>query len=211
MMGAFVLLAACRSQEPQAEPPAPDAGASAATAEATPAVFKVRLTTSKGDILIDVHRAWAPRAADRFYELVKTGFFSDERFFRVLDQSLVEFGISGDPKVTAAWQGKTLPDDEVRQSNKRGFLSFSANGQRTRATRVFINTVDNPDLDRMGFAPFGEVIEGMTVVDALYKGYGEGAPQGRGPEAARILAEGNTYLRASFPQLDWIKGVELTP
>jgi peptidyl-prolyl cis-trans isomerase A (cyclophilin A) len=221
---ALVVLAACRSpEEEKPARPQPSASASAATVlpsrdvlldpEAptprAPDLFKARFVTSKGDFLVEVRREWAPRGVDRFYRLAKAGFFDDARFFRVIDQSLVEFGISGEPALSAKWQKATFKDDPVKESNKRGALSFAMNGAGSRATRVFVNTTDNTELDAMGFAPFGVVREGMGVVDSLYKGYGEGAPHGRGPEPAKIVDEGNAYLKKSFPQLDWIKEVRV--
>jgi len=155
--------------------------------------------------VIEVTRSWAPRGADRFYNLVRAGYFDDVAFFRVIQGFMVQFGINGDPRVNAVWQQARIPDDPVTQSNRRGAITFATAGPGTRTTQVFINFKDNAGLDGQGFAPFGRVTEGMAVVDQLYSGYGEGAPQGMGPEQGRAQAEGNAYLRGSFPKLDSIK------
>ena len=171
-----------------------------------PDLFRARFDTSKGAFVIEVHRDWAPKGADRFYNLVKNGYYDDVRFFRVLSGFMAQFGINGDPKVNAAWEEANIQDDPVRQSNTRGMVSFAMRGPDTRTTQLFINYVDrNAQLDRMGFSPFGKVVEGMEVVDKLYSGYGEGAPQGAGPAQDRAQGEGNTYLKASFPELDYVK------
>jgi peptidyl-prolyl cis-trans isomerase A (cyclophilin A) len=173
--------------------------------EKAPETFKAKFDTSKGVIVIEVHRDWAPLGADRFYNLVKNGFYDDIRFFRVLDNFMAQFGINGDPAVMAAWRGANIKDDAVKQSNKRGFITFATGGPNTRTTQVFINFKDNAGLDGQGFSPFGEVVTGMDVVDKLYSGYGEGAPQGRGPDQSRTQMEGNAYLTKEFPKLDFIK------
>jgi peptidyl-prolyl cis-trans isomerase A (cyclophilin A) len=155
--------------------------------------------------VVEVTRAWAPNGADRFYNLVKNGFFNDARFFRVISNFMVQFGIHGDPATSAAWRMARIPDDPVKESNKRGYITFATAGPNTRTTQVFINFRDNAGLDGQGFSPFGRVISGMDVVDKLHAGYGEGAPSGRGPNQAQIQAEGNAYLTKSFPQLDYVK------
>jgi peptidyl-prolyl cis-trans isomerase A (cyclophilin A) len=170
-----------------------------------PATFKAKFTTTKGDFVVEVTRAWAPLGADRFYNLVKNGFFTDASFFRVISGFMVQFGISGKPAVAAAWTHAAIPDDPVTQSNKRGYITFATAGPNTRTTQVFINFGDNARLDDQGFAPFGQVIEGMDVVDKLYSGYGEGAPNGNGPDQGELQAKGKAYLDASFPNLDSIK------
>jgi peptidyl-prolyl cis-trans isomerase A (cyclophilin A) len=177
----------------------------AALVEQAPPVYRVNLDTSKGPFVIEVHRDWAPRGADRFYNLVKNGFFDNSRFFRVVSGFMVQFGINGDPAVSAVWREARINDDPVKQSNKRGYITFATAGPNTRTTQVFINFADNGALDRQGFAPFGQVVSGMNVVDALYSGYGEGAPSGRGPAQDRIQREGNAYLTREFGQLDYIK------
>ncbi|MGB6538126.1 MAG: peptidylprolyl isomerase [Xanthobacteraceae bacterium] len=174
-----------------------------------PAVYRVSVDTSKGEFVIEIHRDWAPNGADRFYNLVKSGFYNTDRFFRVLPGFMAQFGISGDPRIAAAWQEANITDDPVRQSNRRGFITFATAGPHTRTTQVFINYGDNHALDGMGFAPFGRVVSGMNVVDALYGGYGEGAPQGQGPEQDRIQRQGNSYLMRDFPKLDFIKSATI--
>jgi peptidyl-prolyl cis-trans isomerase A (cyclophilin A) len=176
-----------------------------------PEVYKAKFTTTKGDFVVEVHRDWAPNAADRFYDLVKMGFFDDTRFFRAVDNFMVQFGISGDPVVNTKWQQANIQDDPVKQSNTRGFVTFAqTNMPNSRSTQVFINYTDaNIRLDAMRFAPFGKVSQGMDVVDSLYKGYGEGAPGGMGPDQGRIQAQGNAYLDSSFPKLDGIKHAEI--
>jgi peptidyl-prolyl cis-trans isomerase A (cyclophilin A) len=177
----------------------------AALNEKAPPVYKARFDTSKGVFVVEVHRDWAPNGADRFYNLVKNGIYDDTRFFRVVSGFMVQFGISGNPAVAAPWRTATIMDDPVRQSNKRGYITFATAGPDSRTSQVFINFADNSRLDRQGFAPFGQVISGMDVVDALFNGYGEGAPSGRGPEQGRIQREGNAYLNREFPKLDYIK------
>ena len=178
----------------------------AALNEKAPDTFKVTFDTSKGPFVIQVHRAWAPVGADRFYNLVKNGFYDDTRFFRVLDGFMAQIGINGNPSVQSNWRTATIQDDPVKESNKRGFVTFAKSGApNSRSTQIFINYRDNSSLDRQGFAPFGEVTSGMDVVDKLYSGYGEGAPSGRGPEQGKIQAEGNAYLVKDFPKLDYVK------
>jgi peptidyl-prolyl cis-trans isomerase A (cyclophilin A) len=170
-----------------------------------PKEFRVKFETSKGDFIMELDRGMAPRGVDRIYNLVNAGFYDGVRFFRVLDNFMAQFGISGDPKVSAAWNQARILDDPVRQSNTRGMVSFAMAGPNTRTTQLFINYKDNSSLDGQGFSPIGRVVEGMEVVDSFYKGYGEGAPRGQGPNQARVQAEGNTYLEAEFPQLDYVK------
>jgi len=170
-----------------------------------PDTYKAKFVTTKGTFVIQVERFWAPHGADRFYNLVKAGFYNDARFFRVIDGFMVQFGISGNPDVSAAWSNATIPDDPVRESNTRGTVTFATAGPNTRTTQVFINFNNNSSLNSQGFAPFGKVISGMDVVDSLYKGYGEGAPRGNGPDQGRIKMQGNAYLSTQFPKLDYIK------
>ncbi len=180
--------------------------------EQAPATFSARFDTSKGAFTIKVTREWAPNGADRFYNLVKSGYYNDVRFFRVLRSPvpfMAQFGIHGDAAVSKAWRDAKIVDDPVKQSNKRGFVTYAMAGPGTRTTQVFINFGDNLNLDGMGFAPFGEVTEGMSVVDSLYGEYGEGSPRGAGPDQGRMQSEGNTYLSASFPKLDYIKGAKV--
>lgn len=176
-----------------------------------PAVFKAQFTTNRGSFVVEVHRDWAPNGADRIYNLVKAGFYDDTRFFRAIDGFMVQFGISGDPAVSTKWHDANLQDDPVKQSNKRAFVTFAMAGPNTRTTQIFINYKDNVNLDPMGFSPFGQISKGMDVVDSLYKGYGEGAPRGAGPDQGRLQQEGNAYLDTSFPKLDHIIRATLVP
>jgi peptidyl-prolyl cis-trans isomerase A (cyclophilin A) len=174
-----------------------------------PARFKARFTTSKGAFTITVDRSWAPLGADRFYHLVRGRFFEEARFFRVLSGFMCQFGIPADPAESALWKDETMKDDPVRETNTRGKVSYATAGPGTRTTQLFINTANNRRLDRSGFAPFGEVTEGMDVVDKLYDGYGEGAPSGSGPDQKRMEREGNPYLQAEYPKLDHILKAEI--
>jgi peptidyl-prolyl cis-trans isomerase A (cyclophilin A) len=142
--------------------------------------------------------------ADRFYNLVRIGFYDGASFFRVIGGFMAQAGISAYPDVTAAWIDQAIADDPVRESNSRGHLSFASAGPNSRTTQFFINMVENAELDRMGFSPFAEVLEGMEVVDALHAGYGEGGPRGDGPDQGRVQSWGGTYLEAAFPELDTI-------
>ena len=177
--------------------------------EQAPDRFRVRFETTKGPFVVEVTRAWAPRGADRFYGLVKAGYYDDVAFFRVIPGFMVQFGIHGDPRVNEAWRAARIPDDPVAQSNKRGMVTYAMAGPDTRTTQLFVNFKDNAFLDPQGFPPFGRVVEGMAVVDSLHSGYGEGAPQGMGPDQGRVQQEGNAYLRASFPRLDYVKTARL--
>jgi peptidyl-prolyl cis-trans isomerase A (cyclophilin A) len=200
-------IAACKNPEPE-KPVAPSAellapGLAKATA---PATFKAKFSTTKGDFVVEVHRDWAPNGADRFYNLLKIGYYNDVAFFRAIDKFMVQFGIHGTPAVSAKWREATITVDPVAaQSNKRGFMTFAKGGPNSRTTQVFINYSDNGRLDPMGFPPFGEIVEGMDIVDSLHKGYGEGAPGGNGPAQMRVQTEGNAYLKRDFPQLDYVK------
>ncbi|MFI5232001.1 MAG: peptidylprolyl isomerase [Gemmatimonadales bacterium] len=188
-MSAALLLAACRA--PSATIPVPHE------------LTRVRIETSKGAFVLEVNRAWAPRGADRFLELVRTKFFDDSRFFRVRAKYIAQFGIAGNPAVTRRWTGHDFPDDSVRTSNVRGTFAFAMTGPNTRNTQIYINLVDNRQLDAQGFSPVGRVVEGMDVVDQLYSGYGEDAGGGlRLGKQQRMLNEGNTHLDADFPKLD---------
>lgn len=189
----------------QGEVSAANLGDPASLNEKAPDVYKAVFDTSKGAFVIEVHRDWAPNGADRFYNLVKNGFYNDARFFRVIDGFMVQFGISGNPDLSAVWREARIPDDPVKESNQRGMVSFATAGPGTRTTQVFINFGDNAALDGQGFSPFGQVVSGMNVVDSLYKDYGEGAPRGQGPDQGRIQAEGNAYLITDFPKLDYVK------
>ncbi len=178
--------------------------------ETAPSDFKVRFETTRGAFVVSVTRAWAPNGVDRFYNLVKAGFYKDIAFFRVISGFMAQFGIHGDPRVSTAWRMARITDDPVAQSNTRGRISFAMSGPNSRTTQLFINFVNNSALDGMGFSPFAEVTEGMDIVDTIFAGYGEGAPRGAGPDQGRIQAEGNTYLKASFPSLDYILSAEIS-
>jgi peptidyl-prolyl cis-trans isomerase A (cyclophilin A) len=172
-----------------------------------PQSYEVKFATTKGDFVIRVNREWAPNGADRFYNLVKHGFFTDASFFRVVPNFVVQFGMSGNPRVNAALGNSNIKDDRVTQSNKPGFVTFAQTGQpNSRSTQVFINLGDNSSLDSQNFAPFGQVISGMEVVQQLYSGYGD-LPEmgGHGPSQDRIAKSGKAYLDRDFPKLDSIK------
>ena len=174
-----------------------------------PDQYTVELDTTKGPILIEVHRDWSPHGADRFYELVRNGYYNDVAFFRVVDGFMAQVGINGDPALNAKWREDRIPDDPVKGSNTPGTVSFATSGPNSRTTQFFINLVDNSRLDGMGFSPFGKVKD-MTTVEALYAGYGEGAPRGRGPSQALLQSQGNAYLKDNFPKLDYIKSAKIT-
>ncbi len=182
--------------------------AAAAMTKSAPGEFKVRFTTSQGAFTIKVTRAWAPNGADRFYNLARHGFYTDCRFFRIIAGFACQFGIHGDPKTSAVWKNAVIPDDPTKESNKVGRVTFAIGGPNTRTTQLFINLKDNPALDPKGFAPIGEVVDGMDVVQRLYADYGEGAPSGKGPDQTRIQTGGNAYL-ADFPKLDFIRKTEI--
>jgi peptidyl-prolyl cis-trans isomerase A (cyclophilin A) len=179
------------------------------SAETAPDVFRVRFETSRGPFVVEAHRAWAPWGVDRFYYLVRRNFYDGARFFRGIDGSLVQFGINGDPQISTSWMQRFMPDDTARhESNIRGRVSFASGGPHTRTTQLFINLRDNTDYDP-DYGPIGEVVEGMSVVDSLWKGYGDAPPRGSGPDQDRILREGNEYLTKEFPKLDYIKTARL--
>ncbi len=171
----------------------------AALKEKAPAKYKADFVTTEGEFVVEVTRAWSPNGADRFYNLVKNGFFTGTKFFRVLPGFMAQFGIHGDPTISSKWQTANIPDDKVVASNKRGYITFATAGPNTRTTQLFINFGDNARLDASGFSPFGKVIKGMEVVDKIYSGYGEQPSQGQ------IQAEGNKYLEKDWPKLDSIK------
>ena len=184
----------------------------AALTETAPASYKVKFDTSAGVFVVQVKREWAPNGADRFYNLVKNGYYDECRFFRVIAGFMVQFGISGDPALNNAWRAARIPPDAVKQSNKRGYITYAMGGSPdTRTTQVFINFGDNGNLDGLGFAPFGQVTSGMDVVNKIYSGYGEGGPSGAGPFQDRTQLEGNAYLTKSFPKLDFIKKATIEP
>lgn len=179
--------------------------------EKAPETFKAQFDTTKGKFTIEVTRSLSPNGADRFYNLVRSGYFKDVAFFRVISGFMCQFGIHGDPSVSAKWREAAISDDPVKGNNARGAISFATAGPNTRTTQLFINFGDNSNLDGMGFSPFGKVTEGMDVVDKINNEYGEGAPRGRGPHQGRIQAEGNAYLKKDFPNLDYIKSATIIP
>ena len=176
-----------------------------------PETFKVQFDTTKGKFTIEVTRSLSPNGADRFYNLVRSGYFKDIAFFRVIPGFMCQFGIHGDPNVSAKWRDANINDDPVKGSNTRGTISFATAGPNTRTTQLFINFGDNIRLDGMGFSPFGKVTDGMDVVDKINSEYGEGAPGGRGPDQGRVQMEGNAYLKKDFPNLDYIKSATVLP
>jgi peptidyl-prolyl cis-trans isomerase A (cyclophilin A) len=197
VLGAVLAIAGCR---------APSAAPSPA------AVTRVRVETSKGAFVVEVNRGWAPRGADRFLELVRTKFFNDSRFFRVREKYIAQFGIAGDPAVTRAWKDRYIPDDSVRTTNVRGTFAFAMTGPNLRNTQIYINLVDNKQLDAQGFSPVGRVVGGMDVVDQIYSGYGEDAGGGlRAGKQQRMLEEGNKHLDADFPKLDKLIRARVVP
>ena len=193
-LSAMVVSAACadKSESTPVVGPMPDS-------------FRVAFETTRGRFVVQINKDWAPKGADRFYTLVSQNFFDDTRFFRVVPNFIVQFGLSGDPKITEQWADKAIADDPVRQTNARGTITFATKGPNTRTHQVFINFRDNARLDSMGFAPIGRVVEGMTVVDSLYSDYGEA------PEQHFIQTLGNSYLDRTFPKLDRIKTARISP
>jgi peptidyl-prolyl cis-trans isomerase A (cyclophilin A) len=177
-----------------------------AKVERAPDVFEVLLDTSKGPVSIEVQRDWAPIGADHFYNLVKTGYYDGNRFFRVVRNFMVQFGISGDPRLNRLWGGMNIPDDPVKQSNRKGAVTFATTGANGRSTQLFINLVDNKALDKQGFAPIGKVTAGMDTVERFYNSYGEMPSRGgHGPDPTKIEQQGNEYLENNFARLDYIR------
>lgn len=199
---ALPLLAAC------ARGGAPDTGVAPAAALATAAPadsFLVRFATTKGDFDAVFRAHWAPRGAARVREAVDARYYDRARFFRAVRGFVVQWGIAADSATTAGWRGRRIDDDSVRQSNRRGTIAFAAGGANTRTVQLFINLRDNARLDALGFAPAGEVVAGLDVVDALHTGYGDAPPTGQGPPQGRISAEGEAFLAREFPLLDQIR------
>jgi peptidyl-prolyl cis-trans isomerase A (cyclophilin A) len=217
MLGAQMTLVAAQQKKPAPKPATPSGrGTTTATTTLSPAVkaklknpaalkdvapaeFRAAFDTSAGPFVVLVHRAWAPKGADRFYNLVKYQFFDNCRFFRVLPNFMAQFGIHGDPTIQAPWRNANLQDDPVTQSNKRGTITFATAGPNTRTTQLFINFKDNANLDKQGFAPFGEVVSGMEAVDKINAEYKEL------PDQTLIQRQGNAYLTKQFPRLDYVK------
>jgi peptidyl-prolyl cis-trans isomerase A (cyclophilin A) len=168
-----------------------------------PDLYRAKFTTTKGDFVVEVHRAWAPLGADRFYNLVVNNFFTDAAFFRYVPNFIVQFGLPANPAIGRVWQSANIKDDPVKHSNTRGTLTFATAGPNTRTTQFFINFGDNTPLDAQGFAAFGSVISGMSVAEGLYSGYGEKPDQGA------ITTQGKAYLDKQFPKIDSIKSVTI--
>lgn len=175
--------------------------------EKAPEKFKVKIVTTKGDMVIEVNRAWSPNGADRFYNLVKIGYYDDTAFFRIVNGFMAQIGIHGDPAVNAKWRPSTIADDpSAGQSNKPGYVTFAKTGMpNSRTTQFFFNFGDNAFLDGQGFTPFGKVVDGSPVLGALNLEYGEAPDQGA------IQSQGNAYLKANFPRLDYIKTARIIP
>ncbi|HVU07590.1 MAG TPA: peptidylprolyl isomerase [Verrucomicrobiae bacterium] len=198
--------AALRAEDTNKISASPDFTDPAKLTAKAPETFKVQFDTTKGKFVIEITRALSPNGADRFYNLVRSGYFTGVEFFRVVPGFMCQFGVHGDPAISAKWRGANIPDDPVKGSNTRGTITFATAGPNTRTTQLFINFADNTSLDGQGFSPFGKVIEGMDVVDKINGEYGD-APEfgGHGPEQGQIQMEGNAYLKKDFPKLDYIK------
>jgi peptidyl-prolyl cis-trans isomerase A (cyclophilin A) len=228
-LGVMATLTACEKSPP------PPAQASVAAAPAAPAAavslppgpgllkpdaakvdaagpdsFAVHVVTSKGPFDLKIHRNWAPKGSDRLYYLISNNYYDGIRFYRVLSGFMAQFGAAGDTAVGRVWSERRITDDPVTHSNTRGTLTFATAGPDTRTTQLFINYGSNAMLDGQHFAPLGEVTSGMPVVDSLYNGYGEGAPQGHGPDQGQLGHEGNAYLIREFPKLDYIVTARVT-
>jgi peptidyl-prolyl cis-trans isomerase A (cyclophilin A) len=193
-MAAF-LLSACHKEPPKVV--------------VVPDVFRVKFQTSKGDVVVEAHRAWAPHGVDRFHELLRMRYFDQGRFFRVVPGFIAQFGVHRDFDVHGKWREYFIPDDPRGQKNLRGTLAFAMSGPGTRATEIFINLADNPALDDQGFVPFAKVVQGMEVVDKFYAGYGEMRPEGKYIDPGRVEGEANEYLVQRFPNLDYILRAEI--
>lgn len=204
MLAALAVVGACHRKPAGLVDPSPSVLSAPA-----PDSFRVAFQTTRGRFTVVAHRAWAPRGVDRFYFLAKHGYYDGNPVFRVVRGYVAQFGLSGDPRINAAWKPRTIRDDPVRQSNRRGRVSFASAGPNSRTTQLFVNLTNNARLDtlaRVGFPPIGEVTQGMDVVDALYSGYGDWSPRGGGgPSQTRIAAEGAAYVRKQYPKLDWIE------
>jgi peptidyl-prolyl cis-trans isomerase A (cyclophilin A) len=193
-----LVLTGCSTQpEPKKEAAAPEKKAPPSSTGA-PDVYRVKFVTSKGPFVIEAYREWAPRGADRFYELIKDGYYNDARFFRVIPNFVAQFGLAASPAMTKKWD-KSLDDDPVAHTNGVGTVTFATAGRNSRTTQVFINLRSNQLLDDKGFAAFGKVVEGMEVVEKLYSKYGDA------PDQESITQRGNSYLKSRYPLLDYIK------
>jgi len=176
-----------------------------------PEIFRVKFQTSKGDFIVEAHRAWAPRGVDRFHELLRMHYFDQGRFFRVVPGFIAQFGVHRDFNVHGKWREDFIVDDPPQQKNLRGTLAYAMSGPTTRATEIFINLADNPALDQQAFVPFAQVVQGMDVVDKFYAGYGEMRPEGKYIDPSRVEGEANEYLVQRFPNLDYIVRTEILP
>ena len=203
-MAVALMPAAALAQKPSLKNPA-------SLTEKAPDTYRARFDTSAGVFVVEVNRASAPLGADRFYNLVKNGFYDEARFFRAIPGFMVQFGIHGDPAVSSVWRNARINDDPVKETNAPMSITFATAGPNTRTTQVFINFGNNAGLDKQGFAPFGKVVQGQDVVNKIFTGYGEGAPRGKGPEQGRIQMEGNAYLTKEFPKMDYIKKATIEP
>ena len=186
VIAAALMLGGCTKSPPESAAPA--------FPKQAPAQYRVKFETSKGDFVVRVTKAWSPNGAARFWELVQTGYYDGCRFFRVVPNFVVQFGINGNPDKSAYWRQSRIPDDPVKESNTKGKVTFAAAGPASRTMQAFVNLRDNARLDETGFAPFGEVVSGMEIVESLYSGYGEGYPRGNGPKQDLIQQQGNAYL-----------------
>ncbi|HXC95208.1 MAG TPA: peptidylprolyl isomerase [Edaphobacter sp.] len=179
-----------------------------------PDVFRVKFETTAGNFILEAHRDWAPHGVDRLYDLVRIRYYDDSRFFRVVPGRWVQFGINGDPKIAQQQRQHTIPDDVLKQHNTRGYVAFSNTGPNTRSTQVYINLGDNSARNDVeaGFAPFGQIVEGMDVVEKIYSGYGENSGGGmRAGHQAKMFEEGNAYLDREFPKLDKLIRATIVP
>ena len=202
-LAALITLVGCGGT-PQAEAPK----AEAPKKSVVPETFKVKFTTSKGDIVIETNRTWSPHGVDRFHELLTMDYFKDARFFRVVPKFIAQFGVNADPKVHRKWRQYFIPDDPRMLDNTRGTVSFAQNGPNSRATEIFINLKNNKELDKTSFVPFAKVVEGMDVVDKLYSGYGD---VGLKIDVKKVEDRSNEYLIERFPELDYITKTEILP
>jgi peptidyl-prolyl cis-trans isomerase A (cyclophilin A) len=208
-LGLLAAVVAAKAEDAKLSPAAPGfADPAKLTAQALE-TFRAQFDTTKGKFTVEVTRSLSPNGADRFYNLVRSGYFKDIAFFRVIPGFMCQFGIHGDPAVSAKWRDANIADDPAKGSNTRGTITFATAGPGTRTTQLFINFADNTSLDGQGFSPFGKVINGMDVVDKINSEYGEGAPNGRGPDQGRVQGEGNAYLKKDFPNLDYIKSASI--
>jgi peptidyl-prolyl cis-trans isomerase A (cyclophilin A) len=205
MRSSLLLFACCVAASAQApgSAAAPSLMNPASLRAKAPDMYRAKFTTTKGDFVVEVDRSWSPRGADRFYNLVANGFFTDASFFRVVSDFIVQFGIPAKPSIAAVWQRANIADDPVKQSNRKGTLVFATAGPGTRTTQMFINLNNNAGLDQQGFSPIGKVVEGMDIVLSLYKGYGES------PDQQKVQTQGKAYLDAKYPKLDSIKSATI--